>query len=304
MKEFKNLPASVHARLLNLARQRGQPFQVLFYSYSLERFLYRLSKSAYANDFVLKGGMMFIGWGIPLRRLTRDIDVQGYVSNSPEHLETIVEEICGQQVEPDGLRFDPNSVRAEQIMNEADYQGVRVYFTGYLGVADIHLHLDVSFANVITPEEILVNYPSLLGMPQFMVRGYPYETALAEKFQAMVMLGNINDRMKDFYDIWLLSQQADILGNTLVRAIKATFQKRNTPLPQDLPAALLPDFGRLRQSDWESFLKRSALDSHEHPKFEEIVSKVRDFLWPAVQAAVDDSTFDQFWKAGGPWVLS
>jgi len=188
MSEVKNLPASVHDRLINLARQRRQPFQVVFYYYSLERFLYRLSQSSYANDFVLKGGMMFVGWGIPLRRLTRDIDVQGYVNSSPELMETIVKEICEQQVEPDGLRFDPDSVRAEQIMNEADYQGVRVYFTGYLGRADIHLHLDVSVANVITPEEILVDFPSLLEMPEFKVRGYPYETAIAEKFQAMVNL--------------------------------------------------------------------------------------------------------------------
>ncbi len=303
MKEVRNLPASVHDRLINLAKQRGQPFQVLFYTYSLERFLYRLFRSVYANDFVLKGGMMFFGWGIPLRRLTRDIDVQGTVNNSPRLLEAIVKDICSQQVEPDGLRFDPDSVRSEQIMNEADYQGVRVYFIGYLGRANIHLHLDVSFANVITPEVILVDYPSLLGLPEFAVRGYPYETAIAEKLQAMVSLGNINDRMKDFYDIWLLSQQANIPGNTLVRAIQATFRKRNTPLPQSIPEALTPEFGRSRQPDWESFLKRSALNSLEHPSFEEIVSVLRALLEPVLQAAVEGSTFDMVWKDGGPWSL-
>ena len=91
-------------------------------------------------------------------------------------------------------------------MDEADYPDIRIYFDGYLGDASIQLHLDVSFSNVITPSEIDVEYPSLLNMPSFEIRGYPYETAISEKFQSMVELGSINDRVKDFFDIWLLSQ--------------------------------------------------------------------------------------------------
>ena len=204
--EIKDPAASVHEKLKNLAKQRGRPFQELFYYYSIERFLYRFSRSLYASRFVLKGGLMFIGWGIDLRRPTRDIDVQGYVENSIENLVSIVKDICVQQVETDGMSFDPDSVRGERIMNDADYQGMRIFFIGRLGKAPIHLHLDVSFANVITPHHIEIDYPSLLGMPEFQLRGYPVQTSIAEKFQAMVVLGTINGRMKDFYDIWLLSQ--------------------------------------------------------------------------------------------------
>lgn len=301
-KEIKNLPASVHQRLKNLARQRGRTFQELFYYYAMERFLYRLSKSQYSNSFILKGGLMFIGWGIPLRRPTRDIDLQGYQENSIENLTKIMKSICIQDVEPDGLWFDPDSLRGENIINEADYQGIRIYFVGYLGNTPIHLHIDVSFANVITPSEIEVEYPSLLRMPGFEICGYPYETAISEKFQSMVALDSINDRMKDFFDIWLLSQQVDIPGPTLAKAIQATFKNRKTPLPTNLPTALTSEFARLRQTDWERFLRRSSLDLLEYPSLDGIISVLREFLWPVVLAVANNKSFENTWKVGGPWI--
>jgi predicted nucleotidyltransferase component of viral defense system len=264
-KEIKDLSASVHHKLKILALQRGRTFQEMFYEYAIRQFLYRLFSSQYSNSFILKGGLMFIGWGIPLRRPTRDIDVQGSQESSAENMVTIVQNICSHDVVPDGMRFDSDSVRAETIMNEADYQGIRVYIDGYLGNAFIHLHLDASYANVITPSEIEVEYPSLLNMPTFMIRGYPYETAISEKFQAMVALDSLNDRMKDFFDIWLLSHEVNILGSTLTKAIQATFKNRKTPLPTQLPTALTTDFAKLRQADWERFLRRSSLNVHEYP---------------------------------------
>lgn len=301
-KKIRNLPASVHQRLKNLARQRDRTFQELFYYYAMERFLYRLSNSQYSNGFILKGGLMFIGWGIPLRRPTRDIDVQGYQENSIENLEIIVKSICIQDVEPDGMWFDPGSVRGENIINEADYQGIRIYFVGYLGNASIQLHIDVSYANVITPSEINVTYPSLLEMPSFEIRGYPYETAISEKFQSMVELDSINDRMKDFFDIWLLSQQVDIQGTMLAKAIQATFKNRETSLPTKMPTALTNEFAMSRQEDWERFLRRSELNVLEYPSLDEIISTLREFIWPVVAAVANNESFKNTWNAGGPWV--
>jgi len=301
-KEIKNLPASVHARIKNLAKQSGRTFQEIFYYYAMERFLYRLSNSRYSNSFILKGGLMFKGWGIPLRRPTRDIDVQGYQENSINNLVTIVQNICVQDVEPDGMWFDPDSVRGENIVNEAEYQGIRIYFIGYLGKAPVHLHLDVSFANVITPAEIEVEYPPLLNMPSFEIRGYPYETAISEKFESMVKLDSINDRMKDFFDIWLLSQHVEIQGTTLVKAIQATFNNRKTPLPINMPTALTSEFALLRQADWERFLNRSDLNVLEYPSLDEIISVLREFLWPVVLAAVNNTPFDNTWNVGGSWI--
>jgi predicted nucleotidyltransferase component of viral defense system len=299
--KIKNLPESVHNRLKGLARQAQRPFQEYFYYYAIERFLYRLTQSPYAERFVLKGGLMFLGWGIPLRRPTRDIDVQAYLSSSVVDVVEIVQAICSQEVEADGMRFDPTSVRGEQIIEVADYAGVRAYFTGYMGQADIHLHMDVSFANVITPGFILVEYPTLLGSPAFTIRGYPIETTIAEKFQAMVVLDNINDRMKDFYDIWLLSQQVNIPGSILLKAIHATFEARRTSLPDHLPTALSDEFALSRQSDWARFLKRSLIDDPYLTDFSTIVEILRRLFWPILQAASNGTSWSKEWKAGGPW---
>jgi predicted nucleotidyltransferase component of viral defense system len=299
--KVKNLPASVHDRLKNLARQAGRPFQEYFYYYAIECFLNRLSSSRYKEDLVLKGGLMFAGWGIPLRRPTRDIDLNGYLADTVDNIVAVVREICVQEVEPDGMRFTPDSVRGEQIIDTANYPGIRVYLSGYLGQARIYLHVDVSFGNVITPGEIIFDYPSLLGMPVFDLRGYPIETAIAEKFQAMVVLENINDRMKDFYDIWLLSQQANIAGETLVEAIRATFTARRTRLPDRLPVALSEDFARLREADWKRFLRRSLLSETEIPAFSLVIDTLKGFLWPAAQAAFNKTPFKWVWRAGGAW---
>lgn len=301
-KEIKDLPASVHARLKNLAKQSGRTFQELFYYYAMERFLYRLFSSQYSNNFILKGGLMFKGWKIPLRRPTRDIDVQVNKKDSIENLVKIVENIFAQDFEPDGMWFDPDSVRGESIINEVEFQGIRIHFIGYLGKASIHLHLDVSFANVITPAEIEVEYPSLLNFPSFDIRGYPHETTISEKFESMVNLGSINDRMKDFFDIWLLSQHLDIQGTTLSEAIRATFNNRKTHLPTSMPIALTSEFAILRQNDWERFLKRSELIIPEYPSLEEVITVLREFLWPVVQALINNETYMKTWNAGGSWV--
>jgi predicted nucleotidyltransferase component of viral defense system len=302
-KEIKDLPASIHARLQNQARQLGRPFQELLYYYAIERFLYRLSKSRYRDSFILKGGLAFMGWGIPLRRPTRDIDLQGYATNSMDGMLTIIREICLREVIPDGIQFDSSSVKGELIMNEADYQGVGISVWFCLGKSTFPLQMDISFANVITPKEIQVNYPSLLGMPGFELLSYPMETTIAEKLQAMVFLDSINNRMKDFYDIWLLSQQSEITGSTLVRAIRATFRARKTALPVDIPTALSESFAQNKQKGWEAFLKRSQLNLNDYPSFDGVINRLREFLWPVIQAASSNLPFESTWKAGGPWTI-
>jgi predicted nucleotidyltransferase component of viral defense system len=299
--KIKNISASIHQRLKNSAKRDGRSFQEYFYKYSIERFLYRLSCSHYKDEFVLKGGLMFSGWGIPLRRPTRDIDMHGYMTTTVTDLVAMIKEICLQEVESDGMRYDPESVRGEQIIEATNYPGIRVYITGYLGDALIYLHLDVSFANVITPDEISFNYPIMLGMPGFGLLGYPIETAIAEKLQAMIVLDNINDRMKDFYDIWLLSHKANIEGKTLMEAIQATFKARRTQLPQNLPTALSTEFVQLRESDWKTFLKRSFLRGEDAPAFSLVIETLTQFLWPVMQAANSNMRFSLVWRAGESW---
>ncbi|OGN97531.1 MAG: hypothetical protein A2Z71_10475 [Chloroflexi bacterium RBG_13_50_21] len=300
--KLKNIPASIHQRLKNSAERDGRPFQEYLYKYSIERFLYRISRSHHKDEFILKGGLMFSGWGIPLRRPTRDIDMQVYRVTEANDLVALVREICLQEDEIDGMRYDPESVRGEEIIEAANYPGIRVYFIGYLGDAQVYLHLDVSFANVITPGEYVFDYPTMLGMPGFKQRGYPIETAIAEKLQAMVVLDEINDRMKDFFDIWLLSQEANITGGTLVDAIRATFRVRSTQLPQNLPPALSEEFALRRESDWRVFLKRSLLGDESPPTFHIVIGTLREFLWPVLQAAYQNTPFNRVWRAGYSWI--
>jgi len=301
-KVIKVLPASIRSRLQHLARDRKRPFQEIFFYYAMERFLYRLTLSPHASSFVLRGGLMFERWGLPNRRPTRDIDVQAYLTSSIENLTQIVEEICNQEVEPDGMVYDPASVHGEHITELSEYQGVRVRFKAYLGAAWLGLHMDVSFGNVITPSVILIKYPTLLDMPEFEMQGYPYETTISEKFQAMVFLETINDRMNDFYDIFLLSQHIEFRSAILTQAIKATFNTRNTEIPEADPIALTDRFAHSRQPDWKRFLERTRMQEIAPEFFIDVVHQLRSFLLPPTQALKDNIPFDQHWKPGGPWI--
>jgi predicted nucleotidyltransferase component of viral defense system len=173
--------------------------------YVIERFLYRLSQSRYRHKFLLKGALIFLAWGMTQYRPTRDIDLLGYTSNDIGKLVGIIQEICSLPVPEDGLIFEPQSVQGERITEDADYEGVRVRFQAHVGSSRLHLQIDVGFADVVSPEPQSLNYPTLLSMPAPELRGYPPESVVAEKLQAMVFLGTINSRMKDFYDLWMLA---------------------------------------------------------------------------------------------------
>lgn len=226
----KNLEASVQARLQNHARATKRPFQELLQYYAMERFLYRLSKTPHRARFVLKGALMLHVWGAPLARATKDLDFLGRLDNSLENLERVVREVCAADVEPDGVVFDPTTVKTERIKEDADYEGVRVRFVGLLGRARVAMQIDVGFGDVVTPGAETITYPALLGFPAPELSGYPRETVVAEKFQAMVYLRTLNSRMKDFYDVWLLANQFTFDGALLAKAVAATFANRETAI--------------------------------------------------------------------------
>ena len=201
----RNIGASVRARLTNEAKESRRPFQEVLQYFGLERFLYRVSQSQHCNRFLLKGALMLRVWGAPGSRPTRDIDFLGYVDNEIEVIETIVREVCTIEVEDDGVRFDSTTVAGERIKEGADYEGVRIKFVGFLDNARIAMQLDVGFGDVVHPEAEENYYPTVLDFPAPRLRTYPRESVVAEKFQAMVFLGTLNSRMKDFFDIWLLA---------------------------------------------------------------------------------------------------
>jgi predicted nucleotidyltransferase component of viral defense system len=189
----------------------------------MERFLYRLSKSPYADNFILKGALMLTVWEAPLTRPTMDIDFLGRIENSVETLVKVTREICQQEVEPDGVVFDVTDIDAERIAEDADYEGIRIRFRGSLDTARFVIQLDIGFGDIIVPSPESMNYPTILDLPAPHLRGYSRESTIAEKLEAMVKLGILNSRMKDFFDIWFMSRQFNFDGTTLTDAITKTF---------------------------------------------------------------------------------
>ena len=297
----KNMAASVHARLAQIARRTDRPFQELLQYYAMERFLYRLSKSPHAARFVLKGALMLRVWDAPMARPTKDIDLLGRLENSLENASTVVREVCALEVEPDGLVFRPATVKSERIREDADYEGVRIRFDGLLARARIAMQLDVGIGDVMVPGPVEIAYPTLLDFPAPRLKGYPRETAIAEKFEAMVKLGTLNSRMKDFYDIWLLSRQFDFDGSTLARAVNATFVNRRTTVKGD-PVALSAKFSEseVANTQWRAFLRKGRL-LNAPASLAEAVSGIARFLLPVARAHLAGGNFKMNWTAGGPW---
>ncbi len=294
--------ASVRQRLLNQSQARGEVFDLTLSRYAIERFLYRLTCSPHSERFILKGAMLFAVWTGQMYRPTRDVDLLGQSDSSVETLTQLFKEICAVEVEPDGLEFETGSLRVEEIREAQKYPGQRVRLQARLGQARIPLQIDIGFGDVITPDASEVEYPSLLDFPAPRLRVYPKETVIAEKLQAMVALGLINSRMKDFYDVWLMGTEFSFEGCLLAQAIEATFERRQTGLPQTTPVALTPAFGQNagKRRQWRAFLNRNRLETGPL-EFAAVIQELRRFLMPPLTALLNRSDFDQIWPAGGPW---
>jgi hypothetical protein len=164
--KVRDIAASVRQRLLNKARQTNRPFSELAQYFAMERFLYRLSKSSYADKFILKGALMLPVWKAPLARPTMDIDMLGQIDNSIEVIVDVIRSICNQYVEPDGITFDADGVGGERITEDADYEGVRIKFRGTLGTVRISMQVDIGFGDVVVPPATPVVYPTILDLPK------------------------------------------------------------------------------------------------------------------------------------------
>ena len=300
-KSIANLPASVHQRLLNKAKESSRPFNEILQYFTIERFIYRLSKSPHADQFILKGALMFAAWCGPASRPTMDIDLLGKIDNQLDTITAVMKDACQTKVDPDGVSFDADTVDAVRITEDAEYEGVRVRVRGSLGKIRISIQIDIGFGDVIVPNASTVSYPAILDFPAPELKGYTMESTIAEKFQAMVKLGVLNSRMKDFYDIWFLSRSFDFKGEILGEAIQKTFEKRKTPV--NLEAALFdPSFGMDRDKNvqWRGFIRKAKLIGAPDT-FEDIVVAVKRFLEPLAASIAERKAFNNIWTAPGPW---
>jgi len=295
----KNISASVRQRLLNRAKSDRRPFNELLQYYAMERFLYRLSQSAHVDRFILKGAVMLRVWRSPEFRPTMDIDMLGITSNQEADIVIKVQDILTMDVEADGLAFDPASIRAERITEDADYERIRIRFLCALGPARIHMQIDIGFGDVVYPKPKKSELPTMLGSPAPRLLCYSRESTIAEKFEAMVKPGVLNSRMKDFYDIWLLSRHFDFDRTDLAEAVRLTFERRGTELPAEIDAFTGP-FIKAKQTQWAAFRKRLGQD-RVLASFGEIVAQVDGFLSPIVAALSSNKPKHTKWTAPGPW---
>ena len=228
----RNVQASIRQRLKNQARSRGEDMLYILSRYAIERLLYRIGRSEYANQFVVKGALLFSLWRDHPHRPTRDLDLLGFGSEDAIRMRGIFTDLCTLAVdESDGLTFRPETVEVTEIRETQEYGGLRVTLWALLGQTRIHVQVDIGFGDVVTPGAAFADFPSLIHLPLPHVRVYPPETVVAEKYEALVRLGVVNSRMKDFYDLWALAHEREFTGAVLAEALQATFTRRGSALP-------------------------------------------------------------------------
>lgn len=287
-KPIQNMGASVRARLLTVAKESNQPFDLLLTRYVLERLLHRLSTTHYRDRFVLKGAMLMTTWFDNPHRPTRDLDLLGFGDPAPEAITGIFREVCSVEAD-DGVVFDADGIFVERNREELEYGGLRLKTNATIGGARVRVVIDIGFGDAVEPGIDELDLPVLLDLPVPRLRAYPRETVVAEKFQAMVMLGRANTRMKDFYDIWILSRNYSFDRDRLAKAIAATFARRNTEIPTEPPDALTSAFAEdpAKQQQWTSFgegIEATLLTLGE------IVADLAAFLMPAAGDALRRSS--------------
>lgn len=290
-----NLSASILARLLALAKQRGDDYSLLLNRFGMERLLARVSMSPHAERFLLKGALLFALWYDTPHRPTRDADLLGFGSDDEANLIATFREIAAMDL-IDGIAFDPGSVKADAIREDDPYGGTRITLVARIGSARCALQIDVGFGDAVTPAPQTVAYPTLLGDFQApMLRVYPVYTVIAEKYQAMVMLGQANSRMKDFFDLAVIARRTELDGATLAAAIAATFARRQTALPAERPLALTQQFSedaaKLRQ--WQAFLRKNRIEA---ANLGDTVALLDALLWPPTVAAAARSEALVTWQ--------
>lgn len=298
-----NVAASVRARLANISAKTGEDYNLLLVRYGLERFLYRLGESEHKSSFVLKGALLFSLWGGARHRATRDLDLLGFGDSEVDHLIAVFKEVSQTAVPDDGIVFDPDSVRGEEIRTTDEYGGVRINLRGHIATAVVAIQIDIGFGDAMTPSPLEAAYPTLIEMPKPVIRVYSQETVIAEKTEAIVKLGMLNTRFKDYFDLYFLATKYAFDGSTLAQAMAATFSRRGTSVPATTPVGLTETFSTdaNKLTQWTAFLRRGRVPPPDKT-FPELVAFLTRFLVPPLIRPAE-TDFTQKWPAGGLWTV-
>jgi hypothetical protein len=300
----KNVAHSIFQRLLNLAKTNKEDFNLLLSRYGMERFLYRLSISPHNDRFILKGASLFLVWKGQNYRVTRDADLLGFGNADIEKLADVFLDICRVEFQGDGMIYLPESLSAEEIREDREYDGVRITLAGMLNRARIPLQVDIGFGDAITPAPEQIEYPTLFDAPPPLLKAYPRYTLVAEKVEAMVKLGLANSRMKDFYDLWLVSRLFSFEGNVLRNALENTFGRRRTTFPASIPFAFTPAFYADPQKtvQWAVFVKNSKPDIPVSD-LSDVIADIAVFLLPVIESLQSNVPFENVWMPDQEWSL-
>ncbi len=296
-----NVAASVVQQLRNMRKETGEDMQVLLSRYATERLMYRISRSRFRDAFVLKGAWLFYTWGVA-RRATRDVDLLASIERTT--IESAFREIVAVEVEQeDGVRFKADSIRLDEIQEDGDYVGLRMRMVAELGHTKVHVQVDMGFGEVLLEEPVRVELPVLLDFDRPKIRVYSPEAVIAEKLEAIIKLGAINTRFKDFFDLHLLSRERRFEGGGLKDQIAATLRHRETDLPAGTPTGISDDFARSEEAQrmWQAFLRRSAAVGAPDG-FAEVAARIREFVGPALDALSRGEALDADWDPDRGWI--
>ncbi|TLX70053.1 nucleotidyl transferase AbiEii/AbiGii toxin family protein [Pseudomonas nicosulfuronedens] len=282
VRSIKNPGASINARLMNRARDRGDIFNLVQTRYAQERLLYRLSQLPEAEGYMLKGAMLYGTWPEHVYRPTKDIDLLGHGDPSPEAVLALFRKVCMVVVPEDGITFDPATLSVQPVREDEHYRGISLTVEGQIHTARVTVQVDIGFGDHVYPAPKSQRFPGLLpGLPEARILMYPQATVIAEKFEAMVRFGAINSRLKDYFDIWVIIRTFPLDMPVLIRAISGTFERRGATIPTGIPVGLSPDFVQIVGQQWQGYLRLNPQVNPPSP-FEDLLSDLRQFFGPVI----------------------
>ncbi len=286
---------SIKRKLKNIAVKENSTMQNELILYALERAIYRLSISKYADSFVLKGGIfLYALFNRNFSRSTQDIDLlANRISNEENNLKSIFNEIFSISCD-DALYYDLSSLKVRKIIEFKEYHGVNVSIISYLDKTRIPVSIDIGFGDIVYPDKLKMDFPTLLEMESPKVYVYSIYFFIAEKFEAIVSLGLINSRYKDFYDIYAIGKIKSIDGKELQNAIKETFKNRKTGFDDIVAFKNEYIYDKLNQNRWNSFIIKKQIN--ETLTFEEIIKYCKKFLMPIVDSINKNLSFEYIWN--------
>ena len=293
---------SIQTKLLNYSHTHQVNHNHTLSRYAVERLMYRLSRSPHADRFVLKGAMLFVLWLDEVHRPTKDLDLMGLGEFSADSLRTIFEDVCAVVVEDDGIEFFKELIAIEEIREAEVYQGLRVRIPGSLGGIKLNVSVDIGFGDAIVPRPRKQTYPVLLNLPNPKLKTYPRETVVAEKLDAIVVLGLRNSRMKDYYDLWTMARHFEFDGSVLTSAIKATLDRRGRRLQTHQLPGLEDAFAQTpsKRTQWKAFLRRTVPDRQD-VQLTATVTTIRTLLLPILTGIITGEPFVKQWEPKRGW---